>query len=57
VSKKSTLPVGVPEPEELALMATKVTLWPNTEGFGVEVTVVVVVAGRMVKVVLALALL
>ncbi len=42
-SKNVTVPVGVPE--VVVMVAVKVTLWPNVEGFKDEVTVVVVVAG------------
>src|SRR5437588_790965 len=42
-SLKVTVPVGVPEPGELAVtVAVKVTDWPNTEGFAEETIVVAV---------------
>ena len=44
VSKKSTLPVGVPEPGAFAVtVAVMVTVWP-IEPLGIEVVAVVVVA-------------
>jgi hypothetical protein len=42
-SKNVTVPVGVPE--AVVIVAVKVTLCPNVDGFKDEVTVVVVVAG------------
>ncbi len=44
-SKNVTVPVGVPD--VVAIVAVKVTLWPNVEGFKDDVTVVVVVAGHV----------
>ena len=45
VSKKSTVPVGVPPPGLVTLTtAVNVTAEPTTDGFGVEDTVVVVAA-------------
>ena len=42
---KITVPVGVPAPGATALtVAVKVTVWPDTEGFNEELTVVVVLA-------------
>ena len=38
-SKKVAVPVGVPEPGATALIvAVKVTVWPNTDGFTDDVT-------------------
>jgi hypothetical protein len=40
-SRKVTVPVGVPVPGAIALtVAVNVTVWPNTDGFADEVTVV-----------------
>ena len=45
VSKKSTVPVGVPEPGALAAtLAVKVTVWPKLDVLAEEVTVVVVLS-------------
>ncbi len=46
-SIKVTVPVGVPEPEEGATVAVKVTLWPTIAGLGEAVSAVVVVAGAV----------
>ena len=44
-SRKVTTPLGVPEPGETALtVAVNVTAWPNTDGSGAPLTVVVVLA-------------
>jgi hypothetical protein len=40
-SRKVTVPVGVPG-DELVTVAVKVTLWPKSDGFSDEVSVVVV---------------
>ncbi len=41
-SLKVTVPLGVPAPGDTAATAAlKVTAWPNTDGFAVELTVVV----------------
>ena len=46
---KVTVPVGVPEPGGLVVtVAQTVTDWPHTDGFGVAVTAVVVLAGLTV---------
>ena len=42
-SKKVTVPVGVPE--AVAIVAVKVILWPNVDGFSDDAIVVLVVAG------------
>ena len=45
VSKKSTVPVGVPEPGELAVtVAVKVTVWPEVAELGEALAVVVVLS-------------
>src|SRR5438552_2603396 len=41
-TKKATSPVGVPLPEFGVTVAVKLMLWPTTDGFAEEVTVVVV---------------
>ena len=44
-SLKTTLPVGVPVPGEVAVtVAVKVTDWPNTDGLSAEATVVALLA-------------
>jgi len=44
-SKNVTVPDGLPAPGALAVtIAVKVTLWPNTDGFGAELTLVSVFA-------------
>ena len=51
MSTKVTVPVGVPEPGELAeTVAVKLTVWPDTLGFASEELTVVVVACVTVKV-------
>ncbi len=46
---KVTVPVGVPEPGAVVVtVAQTVTDWPQTEGLGVAVTAVVVLAGLTV---------
>ncbi len=46
---KVTVPVGVPEPGAVVVtVAQTVTDWPHTDGFGVAVTTVVVLAGLTV---------
>ena len=45
VSKKSTVPVGVPDPGALAVtLAVKVTAWPKFAVLADEVTLVVVLS-------------
>ena len=62
-SKKVTLPVGVPAPGKTGTTAAvKVTARPNTDGFRLEITLVVVIAlfttcTNAVEVLLALKLL
>ena len=44
-SVKVTVPVGVPAPgATAATVAVKVTVWPNTDAFGAELTVVLLEA-------------
>ena len=44
-SVKVTVPLGVPAPgATAATVAVKVTAWPNTDGLGVELTVVLLEA-------------
>ena len=45
--EKFTVPVGVPVPEDLATVAEKTTVPPNTDGFGKEVSKVVVAMGAV----------
>jgi len=40
------VPVGVPVPEDLATVAEKTTVPPNTDGLGAEVSTVVVAIGE-----------